>query len=188
MQSHYPPSPASPIWLSQIQIRRLIQSDLPALEWGGEFAHFRRLYAEIYHSALRGKAVLWVADLLGNGVIGQLFVQLNSSRPELADGSARAYVYGFRIQALYRGFGVGTNMLHTAEADLFRHGFRFVTLNVGRDNPRARRLYERLGYQMVAEEPGVWSYLDEKGQRHEVHEPAWRMEKRLAASPDVNFR
>lgn len=188
MQTTYPPTPTSPTWLSQIQVRRLVQADLPALEWGGEFTHFRRLYSEIYQSAMRGKAILWVADLQGRGVIGQLFVQLNSSRPELADGSARAYIYGFRIQMLFRGFGVGTRMLQTAEADLQRRGFRHVTLNVGQDNPNARRLYERLGYQVVAEEPGIWSYHDENGQRHEVHEPAWRMEKRLGIPPHVNFR
>jgi len=52
-------------------------------------------------------------------------------------------------------------------------------LNVSRDNLDARRLYERLGYRVVAGDPGRWSYLDEHGIRHDVNEPAWRMEKKL---------
>jgi len=177
-----------PAWVSRIHIRRLVKSDLPALEWGGEFAHFRRLYAEIFQSASKGRAVLWVAELVGKDVIGQLFVQLNSARPELADGARRAYIYGFRIQPAYRGAGVGKSMLKIAEEDLVRRGFRWVTLNVGRDNPNAQRLYERCGYEVVAAEPGEWSYQDEQGQRHFVHEPAWRMEKRLPVLNDVNKR
>jgi hypothetical protein len=32
---------------------------------------------------------------------------------------------------------------------------------------------------VVADEPGEWSYLDQYGHSHHVHEPAWRMEKHL---------
>jgi len=143
------------------------RDDLPDLEWGGEYRHFRRLYAEIFQSAKTGRAVLWVADLPGKGVIGQLFVQLVSGRAELADGSKRAYIYGFRVQPAYRGFGLGTRLLQTAEADLARRGFHWVTLNVGRDNPDARRLYENSGYRVVAAEDGHWTYEDDQGRRHE---------------------
>ncbi len=65
------------------------------------------------------------------------------------------------------------------ETDLEARAFRLVTLNVGRQNPDARRFYERYGYRVVADEPGRWSYLDDMGKRQEVHEPAWRMEKVL---------
>jgi ribosomal protein S18 acetylase RimI-like enzyme len=70
-------------------------------------------------------------------------------------------------------------MLQVAEADLLRRGFHKVVLNVNQDNFDARRLYEREGYCVVAEEQGRWSYLDQYGRRREVNEPAWRMEKEL---------
>jgi ribosomal protein S18 acetylase RimI-like enzyme len=168
-----------PDWLSRLQVRQVRQQDLPALEWDGEYLHFRRLYREIYTSACQGKAVLWVAELAPAGVIGQVFVQIDSARKELADGHARAYIYGFRVRPLYRNLGIGGQMLETLERDLVDRGFRLSTLNVGRQNPEARRFYERYGYQVVADEPGRWSYLDDQGNRREVHEPAWRMEKHL---------
>jgi ribosomal protein S18 acetylase RimI-like enzyme len=168
-----------PAWLNDLKFRHILKSDLPALEWDGEFTHFRRLFAEAYQSAQLGRAVLWLAEVEQFDLIGQLFVQLNSGRPELADGCHRAYVYGFRIKTAYRGHGVGSRFLEVVEADLLKRGYGRVTLNVGRDNSDARRLYERAGYQVVASEPGRWSYLDQDGQRREVHEPSWRMEKIL---------
>jgi ribosomal protein S18 acetylase RimI-like enzyme len=131
---------------------------------------------------------MWAADLPGIGLIGQLFVQLTSSRTELADGITRAYIYGFRIKPDYRQQGLGRRMLSVAEIDLKERNFKSVTLNVGQDNPHARRLYERLGYQVVSSDPGVWHYIDHQGNRRDVHEPAWRMEKQLADSSSSNIR
>lgn len=165
--------------LEKIRVRHLEITDLPALEWDGQYSHFRRIFRETYHSMQRGLAVMWVADDVEAGIIGQVFVQLNSARPELADGWQRAYIFGFRIKEAFRNRGLGAHMLAVVEDDLRRRGFYFVTLNVGKDNPAARRFYERHGYRCVADEPGCWSYLDDADQIHEVHEPAWRMEKRL---------
>ncbi len=166
-------------WLPRVVIRLLQKKDLPQLEWDGEYTHFRRVYAEAYERMQAGMSVLWVAELAGAGIIGQVFIQLTCDRPELADGSTRAYLYSFRVRAPYRGGGLGTRILQTVENDLRARHFKHVTLNVARDNVRAIRLYERCGYHIVAPEPGVWSYQDEKGVWHSVVEPAWRMEKRL---------
>ena len=166
-------------WLADIQYRTLVKDDLPALEWDGEYAHFRRLYREIYRSACQGRALMWVVTLPDKGLIGQVFVQLTSQRLELADGSSRAYIYGFRVKEAYRSAGVGSRLLQVVEADLGQRGFQQISLNVGQANDAARRFYERHGYQVVGAEAGRWHYLDEQGRRQEVHEPAWRMEKRF---------
>jgi ribosomal protein S18 acetylase RimI-like enzyme len=166
-------------WLSRVVIRHLNEDDLPGLEWDGEFAHFRRVYAEAYERSLAGLSVLWVAELANAGIIGQVFIQLVCDRPELANGIDRAYLYSFRVRSFYRGSGVGTRILNTVEADLRKRRFSHVTLNVARDNDRAMQLYFRHGYRIVAPEPGIWSYPDENGIWRHVEEPAWRMEKKL---------
>jgi ribosomal protein S18 acetylase RimI-like enzyme len=158
-------------------VRQLRKGDLQALEWNGEFTHFRRLYRQSFESANRGRSVLWVIEYPGKGIIGQLFVQLESGRKELADGSQRAYIYAFRVQPAYRNHGIGTSVLLFVEKDLRARGFKSVTLNVNRENAGARRLYEHLGYQVVADEPGIWSYIDHEGRTRHVNEPSWRMEK-----------
>lgn len=163
----------------QVIIRQLKEEDLPGLEWEGEFRHFRRVYAEAYHRQGRGLSFLWVAELPGRGIIGQVFIQFMCDRPELADGFERAYLYSFRVREEYRSQGIGSLMMDVVEEDLRARDFRSVTLNVARDNPRARQLYTRRGYRVIAPEPGIWSYQDENGEWHRVEEPAWRMEKEL---------
>lgn len=165
-------------WLQQVVIRRLEYRDLPALEWNGEYAHFRRLFAGAYQRSLEGKSVLWVAEI-SEEHLGQLFVELECDRSELADGRQRAYQYSFRIKPAYRGAGLGTRMLYTAEEDLRRKGFNQITLMVAQENLQAQRLYQSLGYRVVACESGCWWYPDQDEVWQQVHEPGWRMEKLL---------
>lgn len=164
---------------SYVLIRRATAHDLPALEWEGELVHFRRIFADAYRLMQAGEVRIWVADLPGVGVIGQLFVHLYVRSGVEKNDQSYAYIYGFRVQTAYRSMGIGSRLLRTAEADLARNGFRRVTLNVARDNPGALRLYQRFGYRIVAPDPGVWSYLDQNGVRVQVNEPAWRMEKEI---------
>lgn len=169
-------------WSDTITIRKMQKSDLPALEWDGEYTRFRDVYLMEFERSQIGSSILWVADLPDHGVIGQLFVQLNAERQELANGHSRAYMYAFRIKPPYRGVGLGTRMMNIMESDLVRRGFNWVSLNVGKTNYSARRLYSRLGYRVVAHEAGRWSYRDEKGILQNVEEPAWRMEKFISPS------
>jgi len=161
----------------QIIIRQARKRDLPALEWEGEFSHFRHLFAEAYRLQELGDVIMWVIDLPEYGLIGQLFIQLYGPNQIQTSKTKYAYIYGFRIRPDYRGLGIGSQFLQSVESDLTRRGFKRISLNVARDNDAARRMYEKAGYHVVAPEPGIWSYLDDKGHRKFVNEPAWRMQK-----------
>ncbi len=165
--------------LDHVNIRQLRKEDLPALEWEGEFRHFHNLYAETYARMIKGLTVMWVAELPQHGIIGQVFIQFVCDRPELADGWQRAYLFSFRIRPQYRSLGLGSRMVKVIEDFLLEKRYSRLTLNVGKDNPDAIRLYKRLGFHVVGEEPGVWSYIDDKGIWQTVREPSWRMEKLL---------
>jgi ribosomal protein S18 acetylase RimI-like enzyme len=162
-------------------IRPAMKTDLPDMEWNGEFKHFRLLYANAYIRMQKGTSMIWIAETQLYGLLGQVFVQLISDRPELADGWQRAYLYSFRIKPEFRNLGLGTKMVHVVEEYLLERRFKRLTLNVARDNLDAQRLYTRLGFQIVAEEPGIWSYPDEENKWHTVQEPSWRMEKVLTS-------
>jgi len=171
---HHPKQSFTPL-----EFRQVGEKDLPRLEWEGEFRHFRRLYAETYQRTRVGITLMWVAVDPVEKIIGQVFVQLNSSNSSMADGITRAYVFGFRVREEYRSLGIGTQMMNLVEEDLCERGFRIVCLNVAKDNPRAIFLYQRLGYLINGPDPGVWSYQDDAGNWHYMEEPAWRMEKLL---------
>jgi len=165
--------------IDNIIIRPMSADDLPGLEWDGEYTHFRNVYRAVYKRITHGTAEAWVAESPAEGIVGQVFLQLESDRAELADGWNRAYLYSFRIKPAYRNRGLGTKMLEVLENYLISRNFNRLTLNVARDNLDAIRLYKRLGFQIVAEEPGVWSYIDHTGKWQTVEEPSWRMEKQI---------
>ena len=52
---------------SFIMIRQLYKSDLPALEWDGEYIHYRNLFREIFKHARKGDSILWVLELRDTG-------------------------------------------------------------------------------------------------------------------------
>jgi len=167
-------------WYSDVLIRPMRHADLPALEWEGEYTHFRRLYKLAYQRSIRGNAVLWVAELPTERLLGQLFVLLNSEvDASVADGREQAFIHSFRVRPDYRGRGLGSRMLANAESDLLRRGFQRVSLNVAIENEAAIRLYERAGYQRKRQDPGNWSYIDHRGVQQDVHEPSWHMRKKL---------
>lgn len=168
-------------------IRPLGRADAEAIEWDGEFSHFRRLYTRSFERAESGQAVLWGVDDPQGNLVGQVFVLLlNDVDPQLADGRRRAFIHSFRVRPLHRNRGLGGWLLGFAEEDLQARGFCWVSLNVARDNPGAQRLYERLGYRKRQAVSGYWSYTDHQGVQRQLHEPGWRMEKQLAPPQSQN--
>lgn len=167
-------------WLSNVNIRPLIRSDLPHLEWDGEFVQLRKVYARAFERVLEGKSIMWVADFPGEGIIGQVFIQYISIRPDLADGINRAYLYAFRIKPAYRNAGLGSRMNQVLEAHLLSKNFKEVSLIVAKENTAAIRLYTRLGYKKVGQESGEWSFRDHRNRLTQIVEPGWKMVKVLS--------
>jgi len=169
-------------WLAEAEIRQVSEGDLPALEWEGAYTHFRRVYAKAFERSRRGQALLWVAALPLGQMLGQLFVLLKSDTDlDVADGRRRAFIHSFRVRPEFRRGGLGSHLLHWAEADLGRRGFHSVSLHVARQNQLAIRFYERRGYHRLAPVTGEWSYEDHQGLVRHVVEPGWRMGKSLSA-------
>lgn len=161
------------IWKSKVNIRFVEENDLTALEWEGEFSHLRRVYAETFERTGRGKALMYLAELPGHGVIGQVFAQLQS------DTAHQAYIHAFRVRPEYRRMGIGSRLMSVIEGELKQRRFRRVALNVAIDNPDAKRLYLRRGYQVVEQVSGSWSYYDQFNRLQHVSEPSWRLVKKL---------
>lgn len=53
------------------------------------------------------------------------------------------------VDASCRGRGVGSRLLEETEAEARRHGYASVVLDVVDENPRAKKLYESVGYVRV---------------------------------------
>lgn len=82
--------------------------------------------------------------LLGaiRGVVGLSMGQHHPERGEL-------YVDGIAVMPAARGEGIGTRLLNEVRTIAVEDGLRWVRLDVVDTNPRAQRLYERLGYRVT---------------------------------------
>lgn len=75
------------------------------------------------------------------------------------------------VEPAHRGRGVGTALMVAAEHEARVRGFTRISLVVGVDNPRARELYLRQGYEITGEqETQTYSYVDEDGAEVEATE------------------
>jgi GNAT superfamily N-acetyltransferase len=95
----------------------------------------------------RGGGVLLVAWLAGRPV-GEVFLECEpATEPEV-----RRHLPGvprldhLEVLGPFWGRGIGTALIGAAEDTARQLGHERIALGVGLDNPRARRLYARLGY------------------------------------------
>jgi ribosomal protein S18 acetylase RimI-like enzyme len=161
-----------------IRFRFAIEADLPKLEWGGEFAHFRRVLRNTYHEQQHGNRLMLLADLNGYP-IGQIFIHLESLDRLLWQMQKRAYLYSFRVMPPFRGLGVGTALMAEVEKLLAERRFTQMSIAVAKENDGALRLYQKLGFSISGEDSGRWSYVDHEGRTRHVAEPCWLLEKNL---------
>lgn len=80
-----------------------------------------------------------------------------------------------RLQSL----GLGTCLIAEAEQRIRRRGLPWAVLSVEDSNPRARALYERLGYAAWRHEPAAWQYEDDQGTLHRYETEVTVLRKRL---------
>jgi ribosomal protein S18 acetylase RimI-like enzyme len=166
---------------SSINIRRVRRSDLHALEWDGEYIHFRKVYQHSFKEAERGDRILLVAESEGI-LIGQIFIHLNAVNLGTNLSEPTAYLYSFRVREAYRGQGVGSKLLSHAEHTLRELGFRVAVIAVSKSNDRALDLYQKWGFAIFREDSGQWSYVDHRGQFQQVHDPSFMLMKNIVPS------
>ena len=162
----------------QIRFRAALADDLPKLEWHGEYTHYRDLFARAYVEQQLGRRLMLIADK-GGFPIGYIFVQYTSIPVLDEEVGTRSYLYSLRVMEMFRGHGIGTRLIGEAEQVLRLRGARWATIAVAKDNVPALRLYERLGYQIFSDDPGIWSYRDHCGQTRTVYEPCWLLQKEI---------
>ena len=160
----------------EVVLRIAEKTDLPKLEWNGEYTHFRRIFQRAYEDQLLGRRLMLLADLNGTP-IGQVFIQLESYDNIFITQHKRAYLYSVRVMEMFRHKGIGSALLREAESILMEREYESASIAAAKENPGARRLYERLGYSVFTEDAGRWQYVDHEGKTRYVHEPCWLLEK-----------
>ena len=79
-------------------------------------------------------------------LIGELYLFKELDDQDFADGNTTAYLYGFQIEELMRGKGLGTMLMNRVLERLHELNFQCVTLGVEPDKEANIRLYKRIGF------------------------------------------
>lgn len=87
-----------------------------------------------------------------------------------------------QVREPFRGLGVGTALIGAAESLAAGLGRAQVAVGVADDNPRARSLYERLGYRPTGVvDTCAYDWVDDEGGRHHAVERSELLVKELPA-------
>jgi ribosomal protein S18 acetylase RimI-like enzyme len=158
-----------------VTIRRCRQEDLPGLEWFGMFTAHRELIGTAYERQRLGEVVMLVASVNGFPA-GQVWVDLVRPGPP-----STGRVWALRVLPVMRGLGLGTRLLAAAEKVVRVRRLIAAEIGVEKHNPRARLLYERLGYIVTREELEEYEYSTPDGVRKRVPVDQWILRKALRA-------
>ena len=98
-----------------------------------------------------GRGELWMAACASGEVVGVMWVDL--------DGFFGGFPYLalLGVKKRYRGNGVGHTMLRVYEGVAKALGHRKISLMVSHFNPRAKSLYQSLGYRKVGYIPDAFA-------------------------------
>ena len=104
----------------------------------------------------KGNAEFWAIEY-HRRLIGELYFFKHLEDQDFADGNSTAYLYGFQIEELMRGKGLGTSLMNGVLNRLEELNFKYVTIGVEANHEANVRLYTRMGFtekiKTVSENP-----------------------------------
>jgi ribosomal protein S18 acetylase RimI-like enzyme len=131
-----------------LTIRDLTHEDLPSCAWSGSATHLASV-ARALDRAARGE-VEYLAVCPPSGLpvaIGGI---------DYAPNPGAGTLWQLAVHGALQSCGIGTLLIEAAERRIRARGLRRAELAVEECNPRARALYERLGYVAYDRKPDAW--------------------------------
>lgn len=154
----HPPHPSAPGPVSvtlPVVVRDLTPADLPHCGWSGSARHL----VHVEHELVRAAA--GEVDYLAVCTPADLPVAIGGVDYRVRPGAGTLWQLG--VMPALQSCGLGTVLVRAAEARITARGLRRAELGVEEDNPRARALYERLGYAAFGSEPDAWDVEEPDG-------------------------
>jgi len=136
-----------------LTIRDLTIEDLPDCTWSGSLTHLASVTVALE------RARLGEVDYLAACPPSGLPVAIGGIDYVKTPGAGT--LWQLSVHEALQSCGIGTILVRAAEQRIRARGLRRAQLSVEKSNPRARRLYERLGYVAYGSEPVAW---DEEAQ------------------------
>jgi ribosomal protein S18 acetylase RimI-like enzyme len=156
-----------------LTIRDLTRADLPACTWAGSATHLAAIAAALDRAG-RGE-VEYLAACPSSGLPVGLCAIDYIRRP------CAGTLWILEVHPAMQSRGIGTLLIGAAEHRISGRGLDRAELSVEESNPRARALYERLGYHAYGSEPDGWNAVAEDGSVFRYETVCTLMRKELRA-------
>ncbi|MFK0292483.1 GNAT family N-acetyltransferase [Streptomyces sp. NPDC090442] len=138
-----------------LSARDLAANDLAACGWAGSALHLRSVAEQLRRAELGEVDYLAVCPPSG--------VPVAIGGVDYAIREATGTLWQLAVHPAWQSCGVGSFLIRTAEERIRQRGIRRAELAAEESNPRARALYERLGYVAYGREPDAWDELAPDG-------------------------
>ena len=132
-----------------LSFRDLEPADLSDLDWSGGPEHIRAV-AEALEVAYTGEIALVVGCLPNGRLIAMGGVDFRSSKDA-------GIIWMLAVHERFQSLGAGAELIAALEYKIIDHHRPLARMLVEHDNPRARTLYERLGYSEAGTTLDSWS-------------------------------
>ncbi|MET9495565.1 GNAT family N-acetyltransferase [Streptomyces sp. NPDC006552] len=146
----------------RLSARDLVRGDLASIGWSGS-EHHVAVVAQQLERARRGEV-----DYLVVCPPTDIPVAKGGIDYRVKDGVGT--LWQLAVHPALQSCGIGTFLVEAAERRIRKRGLRRAELGVEENNPRARALYERLGYVAFDRHPDAWDEQAPDGslRRHET--------------------
>jgi ribosomal protein S18 acetylase RimI-like enzyme len=160
-----------------LRVDDLTQDDLASLGWSGTSLHLISV----------GQAL----DQVAAGEAEYLVVRAPDGYPiakvgiDYAANPGAGTLWQMATVHELRSLGIGTHLISVAESRIRKRGLSVAQLDVEDNNPRARALYERLGYHEAGRRPASWDVEDADGNVSLYETELAMLRKSLSSSPPM---
>ncbi|MEV1167434.1 GNAT family N-acetyltransferase [Nonomuraea sp. NPDC049784] len=131
-----------------LSVRDLTEVDLKWCSWSGSDLHLTSVAREV-ERARRG-----AVDYLAVCPPSDMPVAIGGVDYQVSPGAG--ILFQLAVHPALQSCGIGTLLINAAEQRIFARGLQRAELSVEEGNPRARALYERLGYVGYDRKPEAW--------------------------------
>ena len=139
----------------QLAVGDLRADEVAELGWSGGPAHLRSVAAALQRAA-QGLEDYLVVRAPGGEPVAKM-------RIDYASEACTGVFSQLATMGPLQGLGIATMLIGAGEQRVRARGLGFLALGVEDNNPRARRLYQRLGYQPAGRQQASWETEDDTG-------------------------
>ncbi|MEE1845029.1 N-acetyltransferase [Streptomyces sp. NPDC007076] len=146
----------------ELSVRDLVPADLASCGWAGSGHHLAGVARQLE------RARLGEVDYLAVCSVADVPVAKGGIDYRAEEGAGT--LWQLAVHPALQSCGIGTLLVGAAELRIRKRGLRRAELGVEESNPRARALYERLGYVAYDRRPDAWDEQAPDGslRRHET--------------------